>query len=99
MLRELWNLNASSYQVDPAKNLGNLPIVSIKANAFFRRSLWNVWMPLQAADRLRDEMHLQMNTLSTRFMQIQTHRSGHFVWVDEPETILQALRILLHLVE
>jgi len=95
MWRELWNLDRSSYQVSQVKSLGNIPLVSIKASTFFKRSIWNFYMPMQAADTLRDQMHAELLKLSSNCTQIAATRSSHFVWVDEPEIIVAAIQTIL----
>jgi pimeloyl-ACP methyl ester carboxylesterase len=96
MWRELWNLQASGRQLSQVGNLGNLPLVSIKARTFFQRSLGNFYMPVTAADQLRDKMHSEILKLSTDSKQLQASRSSHFVWVDQPEVILAAIQDVLH---
>jgi pimeloyl-ACP methyl ester carboxylesterase len=95
MGREILNISLSSKQVRPANNFGDLPIVSIKASTFFKRSLWNFYLPIKAADKLREEMHSQLLKLSTDCTQIQAEKSSHFVWIDQPEVILLAIQIVL----
>ena len=95
MWREMWNLETSAKQVHQIKNLGDMPIVSIKSSTFFKRSLWNFYMPIAAANQLRDTMHAELLKLSTDCTQIQATRSGHFVWVDEPEVIIEAIKKIL----
>jgi pimeloyl-ACP methyl ester carboxylesterase len=95
MSREMLNLDKSARQVSEAKNFGNLPIVSIKANSFFKPSLWTRFIPLKSANQLREKMHLELGNLSTDFLQIQAEKSGHFVWMDQPEVMVNAVRILL----
>jgi pimeloyl-ACP methyl ester carboxylesterase len=95
MTREMWNLDKSAAQVSRVKSLGDLPIVSIKANTFLRRTLLNFYMPLKAADRLRDKMHNEFLKLSTNVTQVNTRNSSHFVWVDEPQVIVTAIQNLL----
>ncbi|MFN6210441.1 MAG: alpha/beta hydrolase, partial [Microcystis sp.] len=73
----------------------NLPIVSIKANSFFKPSLWNRFIPLKSAYQLREEMHLELGKLSKDFLQIQADKSGHFVWMDQPDVMIDAVKILL----
>jgi pimeloyl-ACP methyl ester carboxylesterase len=95
MLREIWDLDLSSRQVQSADNFGDLPIVSIKSSTFFQRSLLNFYFPISAADRLRETMHAELLALSTDCTQIQAEQSGHFVWIDQPELILEAVQIVL----
>lgn len=95
MWREMWNLDISANQVRQANNLGNIPIINIKANTFFHRSLLNFYMPVKAADQLRDRMHNELLKLSTDCTQLQATKSSHFVWVDEPEIIVVAIQELL----
>ncbi len=65
MRRELWNLDRSGREVQWAQNLGDLPILSIKAGTFLKRSPWMFYMPIQAADTLRETMHGELLGLST----------------------------------
>jgi pimeloyl-ACP methyl ester carboxylesterase len=95
MMQELWSLDKSGYQLLAAQDLGDLPIISIKASAFFKHSGWNFYMPLQAADRLRETMHAELLKLSTNCQQLSADRSDHFVWVDQPEVILKAIQLIL----
>jgi pimeloyl-ACP methyl ester carboxylesterase len=95
MGRELWNLDQSGREVQQAQDLGDLPIVSIRAATFFKRSPWTFYMPIQAADKLRETMHGELLGLSTNCTQLLARYSSHFVWVDEPEVILAAIRQLL----
>jgi pimeloyl-ACP methyl ester carboxylesterase len=100
MIRELSGLVTSGRQVGAAATvdpfpLGALPIVSIKANSFFQPSWWTRLIPLRATNELRDRMHDALLTLSTDCTQLCTHASGHFVWIDEPEVMQQAVKILL----
>jgi pimeloyl-ACP methyl ester carboxylesterase len=99
MAQEILNLDASSKQVTVANNLGNLPIVSIKAKSFFKPSLWTNFIPLKTANQLRETMHQELMQLSTNCTQIQAHNSGHFVWIDEPEIIVTAVKIVLDKIE
>jgi hypothetical protein len=40
-------------------------------------------------------MHLELGKLSKDFMEIQADKSSHFVWMDQPDVMLDAVRILL----
>jgi pimeloyl-ACP methyl ester carboxylesterase len=91
MSREILNLDTSSRQVQSAKNFAALPIVSIKANTFFHPSPWTMLLPSKAANDLRNQMHDELLNLSTDCVQIQTDSSSHFVWIDQPEMIVQGI--------
>lgn len=95
MSREMIDLNASARQIRKVKPLGEIPIVSIKANSFFIPSLWTTLIPLNGANRLRDRMHERLEKLSPRCTVIQAIESGHFVWVDQPELIIEAVRFVI----
>jgi pimeloyl-ACP methyl ester carboxylesterase len=95
MTREILNLDTSSKQVSIANNFGELPIVSIKATSFFKPSLWTNFIPLKSANKLRDSMHDKIIKLSTNCTQIHANNSGHFIWVDEPEVIVTAVKMIL----
>ncbi len=90
MWQEIWNLELSGRQVSQVNNLGNIPLVSIQANYFFKNSI-------KPADTLRDKMHIELLKLSTNTRQILTKNSSHFVWIDEPETIKAAILLVLEM--
>lgn len=95
MIRETIDLDQSARQVRIAQNFGTLAIVSIKATSFFKPSFWTHFIPLQDANQLREQMHADLCRLSTDCLQLEAHQSGHFVWVDRPDVIVEAVRILL----
>ncbi len=95
MSREIWSLYTSGQQLRVANDLGDLPVINIKAKSFFGASPLNLLLPLGAADQLRDRMHEQLMTISSNCTQLQADRSSHFVWVDQPEVMLDAIRQLL----
>jgi pimeloyl-ACP methyl ester carboxylesterase len=95
MSREMSNLDTSARQVSRANQFGEIPIVSIKANSFFKPSFWTFFIPLRGANQLRDQMHVDLLKLSTNCTQLQAGKSGHFVWVDQPDVIIDAVKIVL----
>lgn len=99
MTREILSLDASGRQVRNAHNLGDLPIVSIKANSFFKPSLWTKFMPLKQANLLRELMHAELLKLSSDCVQLQAEKSGHFVWVDQPDVVVKAVKLVLEKVQ
>jgi pimeloyl-ACP methyl ester carboxylesterase len=92
MSREIINLDKSSAQVSVAKHFGALPIVSIKAASFFKPAFWTAFIPLRSINQLRDKMHLELSQLSTDCQQVEASQSGHFVWVDQPELLISAVK-------
>jgi pimeloyl-ACP methyl ester carboxylesterase len=92
MSREMLNLDQSARQVRETTHLGGTAIASIKASSFFKPSLWTRFIPLRGANRLRDQMHIELCNLSTRCSQWHADRSGHFVWVDQPDVIMDAVK-------
>ncbi len=92
MAREIWSLEQSGREVRVAKNLGNLPIVSIKSSAFFKPTLWTRLIPAKQADRVRDRIHEQLLRLSSRSKLLEASESSHFVWIDQPEVMIEAVR-------
>ncbi|PSB48343.1 alpha/beta fold hydrolase [Chamaesiphon polymorphus] len=95
MGREMWNLDTSGRQLKIANRLGDLPIVSIKSQTFLRPLFGIKLFSLPAADRVRDRIHLALLQLSTNTQQVQADRSSHFVWIDQPETIVAAVADLV----
>jgi pimeloyl-ACP methyl ester carboxylesterase len=98
MAREIWSLEQSAREVSEAKDLGNLPIVSIKSSAFFKPTLWTRLIPAKQADRVRDRIHEQLLTLSSRSKQIQASESSHFVWIDQPDVMVEAVKQVRELI-
>jgi pimeloyl-ACP methyl ester carboxylesterase len=94
MGREMWNLDASSRQLQAANKLGDLPIVSIKSQTFLRPLLGIKLLSLSEADRVRDRIHIALLKLSSDTTQIQADCSSHFVWIDEPQQIIAAVAAL-----
>ncbi len=42
-------------------------------------------------------MHIELLRLSTNAREISTKNSSHFVWIDEPETIREAILLVLRM--
>lgn len=99
MLREMHGLDASGYQLQAANHFDTLPIVLITASSFFIPSIWTVCVPIQAANKLRKKMHSEILKLSTDCIQIPAASSGHFVWIDRPDAILEAIEMILSKVD
>ncbi len=95
MAQEIMNLNQSSHQVAIANQFHTMPIVNIKASSFFKPSLWTKFIPLSSANRLRDQMHLKLSNLSSNCVSLPAENSGHFVWLDRPDVIIEAVKIIL----
>jgi pimeloyl-ACP methyl ester carboxylesterase len=95
MARELWSLDASGRQLRVADSLGNLPIVNIKSHSFFTPSLWTHFIPLGQINHLRDQIHVRLMALSSDCTQLQAKESSHFVWIDQPDLIVQAVELVL----
>ncbi len=95
MTQEILGLTTSGRQVRCANDLGDLPMVSIKSHSFFKPSLITALMPLKAADQLRDRMHDELGRLSTNCVQMDAAKSGHFVWIDQPDVIINAVKLVL----
>jgi pimeloyl-ACP methyl ester carboxylesterase len=92
MSREMVNLDKSGQALRATRDLGTLPIVSIQASSFFKPSLWTRFIPLKGANRLRDHMHTELLHLSTRCVTLPAHQSGHFVWIDQPDVLVDAVK-------
>jgi pimeloyl-ACP methyl ester carboxylesterase len=95
MTREMLDLDASGRQLQSTPDLGDLPIINIKASHFLRPRFFGFGMALPPADRLRDQMHDRLLTLSSNCERLSAEGSSHFVWVDRPDVILAAVRDLL----
>jgi len=95
MCREMIDINNSGEQLVIANKFDSIPIVSIKANSFFQPSWWSFLIPLKAANQLREQMHKDLSNLSINSVQLQANKSSHFVWIDEPDIIVDAVKIVL----
>ncbi|MGK7883879.1 MAG: alpha/beta hydrolase, partial [Crocosphaera sp.] len=97
MAREIWNLDTSATQVKKANNLGNIPLISINAKTFFNSSIVTFFLPLKAINKIRNIIHDKLLKLSSNSSQILANNSSHFVWIDEPEIIISAIKQILNL--
>lgn len=95
MAREIANLDKSGRQLKPANDFGKLPIVSIKAKSFFKETWLTKWLPLYAVEEVRSQMNKDLMRLSTCTTQLHADHSSHFVWIDQPEVIIQAIKLIL----
>ena len=95
MAREIACLDRSGQQLRVANGLGDLPIINIKARCFLDLGWLSKLLPLRTADRLREDMHSRLMMLSSQCQQIPAEQSSHFVWIDQPELIVDAVRSLL----
>jgi pimeloyl-ACP methyl ester carboxylesterase len=95
MGREMWNLDTSGRQLKVADNLGDLSMISIKSQTFLRPLLGIKLLSLPAADRVRDRIHLDLFKLSTNCQQVFAKDSSHFVWIDRPDAIFNAVANLI----
>ncbi len=95
MAREIAQLDHSGRELREANDLGALPIVSIKAQDFFKPTWLTKRLPLAQIERLRTQMHHDLMSLSTHSTQLLAERSSHFVWIDQPEMIVQAVQLAL----
>jgi pimeloyl-ACP methyl ester carboxylesterase len=95
MAQEIWGLDRSAQQISVAQDLGDLPIISIKAKHFFAPSIVTFLLPIRMMDRLRDKMHDSLGKLSSDVTQVPAEGSDHFVWVEEPEIIIRAVTEML----
>lgn len=95
MSQEMLSLEESGRQLKATGSLGDLPIISIKSASFFTPALWTRLTPLQTANRLRDQMHQNLLTLSTDCQQVQAADSSHFVWIDQLELIVEAVKAII----
>jgi pimeloyl-ACP methyl ester carboxylesterase len=97
MAREMSSLNASGKQLRVANDLGDLPVINIKAATFLRIPLpaifWS-WL-MNPADRARDQIHLALAKVSTDSQQLLAPQSSHFVWVDQPEIMVEAVEKMI----
>jgi len=99
MTREMLALNSSACQVRIASQFGQMPIVNIKSSHFFKPAFWTTFIPLRSADKLRDKMHAELSTLSTDCIQLPADSSSHFVWTDQPDVIVNGVKIILDKVQ
>ena len=96
MARELINLDRSGHQLKVANHFGDLAIISIKSQSFFKPSLVMNLLPLKAINKLRDKIHDSFSLLSSNYTEILASNSSHFVWLDEPEIIIQAINKIIN---
>jgi pimeloyl-ACP methyl ester carboxylesterase len=97
MAREMIGLDASGRQLRVANELGDLPVVNIKAKTFLNLPgsprLWS-WL-IGAADRIRDDIHIALGKVANNSQQLPALDSSHFVWVDQPDVMVAAVRQMI----
>lgn len=97
MAREMNSLDTSGKQLRVANDLGGLPVINIKAATFLRLPLpaifWS-WL-MNPADRARDQIHLALAKVSTNSQQLLAPNSSHFVWVDQPGIMVEAVERMI----
>ena len=96
MAQEMWHLSSSGESLKVANNLDGIPIINIKSQTFLKRSILTWFLPLKITDSFRDKIHHHLSLLSTNFIQLNASRSSHFVWIDEPELIVNAVTTMIH---
>ena len=95
MAREMFSLNSSNEQLRQTGSLGSLPVINIKASHFFTHTPLLKPLPLEPADNLWVRMHHNLMRLSAQSLSLPV-QSGHFVWIDQPDAMLEAIdRMLL----
>jgi pimeloyl-ACP methyl ester carboxylesterase len=98
MAREMSCLDSSGRQLRVANDFKNLPVINIKAATFLRIPLpaifWG-WL-MHPADRARDQIHLALAKISNNSRQLLAPKSSHFVWVDQPEVIIDAVEQMIN---
>ncbi len=99
MAREITSLDTSARQLKVANDLGNLPVINIKAATFLRIPLpklfWG-WL-MNLADRARDRIHLDLAKVSTNSHQLLAPKSSHFVWIDRPDVMFAAVEKIVEM--
>lgn len=98
MFREVRDIKKSSLQMKQTNSLGNMPLVVISVSNFLKRSFLTAWLPLRQVDESWKKMQAELVKLSCNSKEIIAEKSGHFVWVDEPEVMVQAIRELVAMV-
>lgn len=99
MAREITSLDTSARQLRVANDLGDLPVINIKAATFLRIPLpkicWGWFM--DSADRARDQIHFDLAQVSTNSQQLLAPKSSHFVWIDRPDVMVVAVEKVIEL--
>ncbi|MFK8184343.1 MAG: alpha/beta fold hydrolase [Phormidesmis sp.] len=95
MAREICQIDTCGQQLKVANDLGCLPVVNVKARYFFKPTGWMRCLPLATVEQLRDAMHRDLMTLSSRCVQLKAAQSSHFVWTDQPKLIFDAVQMIL----
>ncbi|MBT9316041.1 alpha/beta fold hydrolase [Leptothoe spongobia] len=95
MAREMFSLNTSNEQLSKVESLGALPVINIKASHFFIPTPLLKPLPLEAVDNLWTKMHHGLMRLSTQSLSLPAQGSSHFVWLDQPDAMLEAIDRML----
>jgi pimeloyl-ACP methyl ester carboxylesterase len=99
MAREITSLDTSGKQLRIANDLGDLPVINIKAATFLRIPLPKIfwgWL-MNSADRSRDQIHLDLAKVSTNSQQLLAPKSSHFVWIDRSDVMFDAVEEIVEM--
>jgi uncharacterized protein YacL (UPF0231 family) len=50
---------------------------------------------MNPADKARDQIHLALAKVSTNSQQLLAPHSSHFIWVDQPEIMVEAVERMI----
>ncbi len=99
MFREVLDIYKSSEQMKAVRSLGEMPLVVVSVKNFLQRSPFTAWMPLVEANRTWERMQVELLKLSANSKRIAVENSSHFVWVDQPNAMIQAVREAIAMAE
>lgn len=95
MAQEMWHLDCSGEYLKIANDLGTIPIINIKSKTFIRKNIFTWLFSLKTIDRFRNKIHHNLSLISNNYSQVNANHSSHFVWLDEPELIVNAVATML----
>ena len=95
MAREIACLDRSGQQLRAANEFGNLPIINIKARCFLDLGWLNNIPPLRTAERFERQDAPSANEIVYAMPANTGGKEWTFVWIDQPELIVEAVRSLI----
>lgn len=60
-----------------------------------RVCIYAIFIRLQGVNQLRDKMHKELGNLSTNYLQFDASKSSHFVWVYQPDVIVNTVKAIV----
>jgi hypothetical protein len=96
VLEESENVYSLADEASKIKSFGKIPLIVITGTGEIRKAEYPSEAMANTFIAFWGEMQSDLLKLSTRSRQVFAKRSGHFVMLNEPEVVIEAIRELVY---